>query len=296
MNLVYSFIGKLPSYTIESIQQARKFYDGDIYLILDDRNSPYLQTLSTYNVKFVWYEEVTSQKFKEVNDKYGSRFCVCHHVVGRELLFMRTFERFYLLEELMKKYSLENCLFLEIDNTIYFNPLEFLELFRRKGLSYTFDNVKRCSGGITFARDVDSLAKLTSYFSEWIPVETGFLTEMTSMYDFYMLNKEIVQMLPTHWKTPKYPVDISESFNDFRTIFDAFSLGIFMFGLDPVHTGGKIVRGQKNKFSEMDYTPYEYRWEKDEKGRNIPYILTPIGFVRINNLHIHSKDLKSAMS
>jgi hypothetical protein len=296
MNVVYSFIGKLPDYTYHSIKQLRNFYDGDVYLILDDLNSEIIESINQFNIKLISYDLVKSVKFDIINSKCGDKFAICNWVKDRELLFMRSFERFYILEELMKKYSLKDVLFLEIDNTIYFDPMEYIIQFKQKGLSYMFDNIRHCSSGISYIRDVDSLTDLTSFFSYWIPNSNYFVSEMGALYDYFINNKSKVQLLPVLWNDIKYPEIAHSNYNKFSTIFDAFAIGVYMFGLDSCHTNGKIITGQKSKFSMIDYTPYTYKWEKDEKNRNIPYILSPSGYVRVNNLHIHSKDLKSAMS
>ena len=296
MKVVYSFVGKLPEYTILSIEQVRKFYSGDIYLILDDLESNVIEKIKHLNVKLISYDTVRSFKFDNINSKYGSKFNVCNWVKGRELLFMRSFERFYILEELMKKYSLQDVLFLEIDNTIYFDPMDYITQFRQKGLSYMFDNIKHCSSGLAYIRDVDSLSDLTDFFSYWIPNSNDFVSEMGALYDYYTNNKSKVQLLPVLWNDGKYPEMAHYNYNKFNTVFDAFAIGVYMFGLDSCHTGGKIITGQKSKFSMIDYTNYSFQWKEDEKGRKIPFILTPSGYKRINNLHIHSKDLKSAMS
>ena len=42
----------------------------------------------------------------------------------------------------------------------------------------------------------------------------------------------------------------------------------------------------------------KFKWEKDDRERKIPYIQNTITneWTRINNLHVHSKDLKSCLS
>lgn len=296
MNVVYSFVGKLPEYTTLSIEQIRKFYPGDIYLILDDLESNVIDKIKHFNVKLINYDSVRSSKFDDVNSKYGKKFPVVDFLKDRELLFMRSFERFYILEELMKKYSLKDVLFLEIDNTIYFDPMQYITYFRSKGLSYMFDNTNRCSSGLAYIRDVDSLSDLTDFFSYWIPNANYWISEMGALYDYYTNNKYKVQLLPVLWNDGKYPEMSHCNYNKFGSVFDAAAIGVYMFGLDSCHTGGKIITGQKSKFSMIDYTNYSFQWKEDEKGRKIPFILTPSGYKRINNLHIHSKDLKSAMS
>ena len=45
MFVALSFAGKLPEYVVDCVHQLRLFYDGDIVIILDDMNSPYLSIL-----------------------------------------------------------------------------------------------------------------------------------------------------------------------------------------------------------------------------------------------------------
>jgi hypothetical protein len=101
-----------------------------------------------------------------------------------------------------------------------------------------------------------------------------------------------------HWPAEGIPSEASSHFDMYgNSMFDAASLGIFIGGMDPHHTGGVIQKGLRGKWSLLDYTKYSYKWEMDAQGRNIPYILGPsTTWLRINNLHIHSKDLKPCMS
>ena len=73
-------------------------------------------------------------------------------------------------------------------------------------------------------------------------------------------------------------------------------MGVYIGGADPVHTGGVIQKGHKNQWSLVDYTKYQYKWEMDSQERKIPYIHNGTEWLRINNLHIHSKDLASNLS
>ena len=49
MFIALSFIGKLPEYIVDTIYQTRLFFDHDIYLIVDDMDSPHLKKLSKCN-------------------------------------------------------------------------------------------------------------------------------------------------------------------------------------------------------------------------------------------------------
>ena len=64
MNIVLSYIGPLPEYTIDCIKQIRLFNTtSPIYLILDDIESQYIKQLEQYNVTLISYETVKHQDF-----------------------------------------------------------------------------------------------------------------------------------------------------------------------------------------------------------------------------------------
>ena len=63
MIISLSFIGKLPSYTIECIHQIRIYFKGEVYLIIDDLNSEYINKLEKYRINIIPYDNVKSNKF-----------------------------------------------------------------------------------------------------------------------------------------------------------------------------------------------------------------------------------------
>ena len=63
MNIILSFIGTLPNYTIDCIHQIRLFYDGPLYLILDDYNSQFIDKLKSFQVNLIDYNTVKSEEF-----------------------------------------------------------------------------------------------------------------------------------------------------------------------------------------------------------------------------------------
>ena len=108
MILVYCFIGTLPNYAVDTIHQARLFYDGIIYFIISDCNSQYIPVLQKYNVIIVPYEDVISTEFNETINTCYNKFEIVHNLHGREKLFVYSFERFFSLHKLMDKYNVSN--------------------------------------------------------------------------------------------------------------------------------------------------------------------------------------------
>ena len=97
MFIALSFIGTLPSYIIESIYQIRLFFDGDIYLILNDISSKYLPQLENYNIKIIHYNFVYCDKFDTIMKNNREKFKYINGLDGREELFLRSIERIFLI-------------------------------------------------------------------------------------------------------------------------------------------------------------------------------------------------------
>jgi hypothetical protein len=304
MNVCYSFIGPLPSYSIEQAHQLRLFYNGPAYFILNDYNNPNVTLLrDKYNINIIRYDDVIHTDFIKLIGKTKHKFYILHNSKGRENLFIYSFERFYVLYNLMIKYSLNNVLFIELDNLVYDDPRKWLSAVKDVDMAYLFDNNDRASAGISFIQNHKVLLKMLEYFNIYIENDTGFINEMSAMARFYQYMEKKgggtfnVSFLPIHWNDPTKPPQsyaLSNMFAD--SIFDAAAIGVYLAGGDTHHTGGKIILGKKNQWSLIDYTNYKFIYIKDEEDRKIPYIVKDSSHIRINNLHIHSKDLINHLS
>lgn len=296
MIIAYCFIGSLPDYAVDTVYQTRLFYHGPIYFIISDTASPYVKQLELYNVTIIPYFSVLHRDFTECTTKYNSKFEVVHYLTGREKLFLYSFERFAVLYQLMKTHNLSNVFFLELDNLIYDDPLKWEEQFATKEIAYMYDKVDRCCSGICFIKNAEILDKLVQHFIHFIGNTIKPVTEMIALYEFWQQNTDLVQILPTHW--PTIQTAVSQEFDRYcNTVFDSAPMGVLLGGMDPFHTGGVIKKGLYWISNDIDYTKYTYEWRPDHIGRNIPYVCDNDNqWRRINNLHIHSKDLRSNLS
>jgi len=298
MILTYCFIGSLPDYAIDTIYQARLFYKGVIYFIVSDIHSPHVAELKyKYDVTIIDYNTMIDIEFNNCVNQYFDKFVIVPALKGREKLFIYAFERFFLLYHLMDQYQLSNVFFLELDNLIYDDPMVWETSFASNEMSYMYDNHGRGASGICFIQNKDILLQFTEYCKHFIATNTVFLDEMSALHEFWVANKDRVQLLPTHWPAADVPKETYMNYDNYQnTIFDAAALGIYLGGLDPYHTNGIIVTGQKSKWSAINCTQYKYKWIIDDKNRKIPYVLHGDTWIKINNLHIHSKNLKSCLS
>lgn len=299
MFIAYSFIGILPEYAIHTVKQSRMFFKGDIYLIIDDFKSPYLKELESYNITIINYLEVMSMEFVDCYNRNQPKFTIVYGLKERSLLFVRCFERFFLLHNLMKKWNLTDGFFMELDNMIYADPQEWFAEFSKYEMCYMFDNYDRCSSGVMYINNHENLQKLLNFTIGYIDHYHSheWMNEMSVLYQYYKLNENTntVQIIPTHWDKQQYQIS-SVNFDKYGSIFDAAAIGIYFYGNDPNAVNAPATPGVKNKFSLVDYTVYSYNWIEDDQGRKIPHIFDGQKMLRINNLHIYTKDLKAALS
>lgn len=299
MNIVYSFIGKLPEYTIHSIHQTRTFFKGKIYLIVDNINDNLLDNIKKYDVTIINYNTVVD---KEII-KYHRRFNICH-CPGRELLFFRSTERFFLVKNLIKLLNLENVLFIEIDNLLYNDPNVWLQSLSKFNFSLMYTGKNHLSSGICFIKNFNVIQDITQKIINFINSEESLkMPCLNEMKILYSIKNTIdgLHLLPGIWENDSaFIKEMYENYELYNSIFDPGSIGTFLFGNEPANMGGKIVKGlQLNKYfsDTYDYSKHKIEFHLDEKARKIPYIINDnCEKIRINILHIYSKDLVSALS
>ena len=305
MIVCYAFIGPLPNYIQDTVFQTRLFFDGDIYLIADDLQSPYIPWIvKKYGVIVVPYRDVESREFREVEETHRRKFTLVRGLKGREKLFIYSFERFFLLQNLMRARDIQDVLFLELDNLIYDDPRKWLPAFSTHDLAYMCDNVDRFASGIMYVKSAASLQGLLHTMLHYIATSREFLNEMSALAIYYKQQQQSggsVQVLPTFYADPtgRLPRDMIAHFEKYNeTIFDSSALGIYLLGKDPFHTGGVIQKYLRWDHNPLDYTKEKVAWHVHDDGKRKPFVWNPIRetWVLVNNLHVHSKNTREALS
>jgi hypothetical protein len=292
MNLILSFIGKLPEYIIDCIYQIRLYYKGNLYLILDDFDSIHLNQIQKYDVILVRYEYIDEIMI------YVHKFAVMDNLNDRRFLFFRSYERMFLVNNLITNLDLTDNIFMEIDNLIYENPEKWIEEFSKKEVAYMINEAETCSAGIMYIKNKTSLKPILDNMIEFIKATTNFwVSEMGALYNFFKSNPDYIYVMPTLFMDLKNDVDsrIYENYNNM--IFDPASYGQYLLGLDTVHTEGKIKTGISLDHHKVVCKRYNIEWKLDDSYKK-PYIFdeNKNTWILINNLHVHSKDLKSGLS
>lgn len=302
MNICLSYIGKLPDYIVDCIYQIRLFTKMNIYLIMNDIKSPHLLEIQKYDVILIQYKDVYSSKFNECIKQNSTKIQIIDYI-DREELFLRSIERFYILQNTMILNDLSDVLFMEIDNLIYDDPCNWLLEFQKNDICYMFDNYDRCSSGIMYIKNKYSMTEMLDSFIDFINnSKNEHINEMSLLYKYFISNTKTIklQILPTFWNDCNMLDIIKQNYEKYDSIFDAAALGIMLFGTDSYLLQNSNFHKDftKEKWwpSYIDYTNYNIKWFKDDKNRLIPYINNGEKWIKINNLHIHSKNLYKALS
>lgn len=308
---------EIPPYVFTSIKQASLFNpDTPIYLIVNQqaaeknfeykkRKKPFLlKNDPSPNLKFVFCEDLIQsphhkkflKKTKLDKDGYGG-------------LWLYSSERFFYLWELMEKYELQDLFHIETDVMLYFSIEELLPIFQTiypGKIGTTFDNDERAIPGFLYISSKEPLERLVCFMAE---SATMNLTDMAVLSRFRWGNNEYyakplpiifpqyVQdhpLISQRGDQTKLPIKYFESFFSFNSIFDAACIGQYLGGDSP--RNGNKNPGFINESSLINPSYFTYVWEKDEHKRLVPYIIYKDTKIRINNLHIHSKNLSAFLS
>ncbi|MFH1254764.1 MAG: hypothetical protein V1646_05040 [bacterium] len=311
-SIVFVHIGPdLPSHISDAALQARFFNTTeDIYLLANqdalnksDKQELLKKMQNEINVKVISIETLKRSNEHAVFEKKST-----HNVKSRKGFWKFTTERFFVLDDFMQQYKINDVVHLESDTLLYRNLEELMPIFRLyyKGIAAVFINDVYCIPCFVYFRNKKAIKNLVKYIAERAAEGKN---DMIMLSGFKENNSaQVIDSLPiispmyvklhelksikghsTH-NQEKYYKNIVE----FKSIFDGNAIGQYLGGRDP--STGPSGAGIINKNSLFDPSILIYQWEKDELGRNVPFMLFNDERYRINNLHIHSKDLKKFLS
>jgi hypothetical protein len=304
-SIVFVHIGKkLPVYLTDALTQARLFNEApEIYLIANQQALDDCPQTQTLRIAAVPVE--TLQKTKTHTDFIkASRL----DRQGRDGFWFYASERFLYLDDFMQQYALQHVVHLESDNMLYVDIAELMPTFLKKypGIGAVFDNDERCIPGFVYIANKQVMHQLAEYFAKYAHSGKNDM-EILAIFKNSQA-KNVVINLPIIMDSykEKHPLKspaghvasdpqvYSKHLKHFKSIFDGAALGQYLGGIDP--RNGPSVPGFINESCIFNPSDLTYRWELDAQGRKVPFALYADEVYRINNLHIHSKNLKKFLS
>ena len=284
---VFVHVGpEVPAYAAEAVRQVRLFNtEADIYMLAEQE------------VEGAVWVPLHSLERSEAHEEFLART----PLVG---FWRYATERFFYLEEFVKRGGLREVIHLENDVMVYFEGKELLESFRKcckERLGAVFDNDRRCIPGLVYVPEAAVLARLTKFLAQ----EAGSGKNDMELLALFEGAEPLPVVPPEYGKsywlrslsglTAKDPSFFSRHAAAFASLFDAAALGQYLGGIDPIHPGGGKA-GFVNESALYNPSFFHYEWVVDEGGRKVPFLHFEGKRWRINNLHIHSKNLAAFSS
>ncbi len=302
--IVFVHLGKeLPDYLPVSIAQARLFHpDWPIFLIANQAALEHLpEQLSQCNVQYTPCEELPTDP---LHAEFLQRSRLDRSF--RDGFWTYTTERFFYVYELMKQQQFEELFHLENDVMLYTDLEILLPIFHSQyngKMAVTLDNEDRCIPGFLYISTSTPLYELLSFITERSISRSAndmmFLARFHNIFQGrYIDSLPVIMPQYTQERELKSahgghrtdnPTLFHRNIDLFSSLFDAAALGQYLGGQDP--RNGPCEFGFVNESSLFQTNLLEFEWQQDQAGRWIPFAKYQGQLWKINNLHIHSKQL-----
>lgn len=309
-SIVFVHLGqKLPNYVRDALHQARLFNaEPTIYLVANEEVALDAEDIEILKADTILVVHCETLKRSVAHDAFLKNSSL--DTVSKDGFWIKTCERFFYLEELITQYNLEDTFHLENDNMLYCDLNELLLVFKSSysALGAVFDNDNRCIPSFIYVAHADAITKLAHFFTA--KAHQGlFDMQLIALYKKTYGNMAIGS-LPIVMKryidtyglgnalgdSVKNEQEYCQNIESFDSIFDAAAIGQFLGGIDPCHKPRDVGPGFINESCVFNPSLLTYEWIIDGKGRKIPYAICKGEKYRINNLHIHSKNLEAFRS
>ena len=308
-SLVFVHLGssEVPQYATIAVEQARLFNpDCRFYFIVQQSQVASLsRRLARCKVTYVAAE--TLRKTDHHNHFLRTSRLDAHWHHG---FWKHTTERFFYIEEFMKDYNLVDVFHIENDIMLYVNLQSLLPVFQKhyKGIGITFPSDHQCVPGFVYIPSADSMKPINQFLANHAregqddgltlskcknTIGRKFIDHLPLIHSEYRQHHE---MKNTFGEKPINAALFSQHIEEFNSLFDAAAFGQYLGGWSPLNSSWNNGKRAKNYWSMFDAEHVPVEWEHDEHNRKVPYAVFAGKKYRINNLHIHSKQLEGFRS
>lgn len=294
INLVLFHSGPFPNFLEYNFKQIRLFNpDINIYFLTDKVYLNY-EIFKRYNIKVLDKDEFYSDKIRqfEINFNYGSNN-----------FWTLAATRLIYLENFLEKNNLENIYHFENDILLYYKLEDHHDKFLKfyKNIAITTGGPDKTMTGFVFIKNSESLKLMTSFFIDTLS-KYGGVFGTQRRYGMDMVHEMSLMKVYGNEKGEDYiynlPIlpfgEYSKHFDDFNSIFDPATWGQYVGGTKAEPIGAKPIDHYIGM--ELNANPsWTVTW-KNENNLKVPYFDKDGELFKINNLHIHSKNLDKYIS
>lgn len=263
----------IPTHLLDCVKKIKQYSNIPIYLMTDSKNEiegTIHVSVQKYN-KFNWLNDL---------DYFRGNDPISH--MWRTSCF-----RMFYIQEFLKENKLKNILHFDNDVLLYENPEKIIEImdsvYNRFAITaHTADQVVM---GMSYIKDENSLDGLVNYLQDQLQINFNILSNRYGGYPSEMClissygEIDMIPILPTQLSEKRY----TNNYHKFKSVFDPSSYGQYIGGtFSDKKPGWFGVHQEIGKF--IANNDIEVIFE----DRN-PYLIFKEQKIKINNLHIHSK-------
>lgn len=286
-----------PAHMFDCIEQYKLFNDSDLFILTNKENLKYFAShhLFTDNVSVFAIEDFHSPKISEFERLYN---------FGPREFWTVTFTRLMYIENFMRMQGLCHVCEFANDVLVYFNISDYASTFHDlyPGLAITPCGPQHVLDGFMYIHTWEALAHMTDFFVDRLRTlgiggiirerKYDMVNEMTMMHYYVEKHRDRVGFLPI------MPFgEYSTGVDRFNAVFDPATWGQYVGGS---RTDSPGMKPQNHYIGVMlnDNPSYDVVWgvHIDTGTLYVPFFSYDGKLVKINNLHIHSKNTKLYMS
>lgn len=264
----------IPNHLLDCVKKIKQYSKIPIYLITDSKNEiegTVHVAVQKYN-KFNWLDNL---------DYFRGNDSISH--MWRTSCF-----RMFYIQEFLKENKLKNILHFDNDVLLYENPEKIIEIMdsvydKFAITAHTEDQVVM---GMSYIKDYNSLDGIVNYLKSQLEINFNTLSNKYGGYPSEMClissygKIDTIPVLPKRLSKNRY----TNNYHKFKSVFDPSSYGQYIGG-----TYGDKKPGWFGVHQEIGKYIANNEIEIIFEDRN-PYLIFKEEKIKINNLHIHSKE------
>lgn len=289
MSRTYPFVwvhlgeSKIPPYLRISLENFSELFQNQslVLLVDEDKNLGNLQ-IKNLTVKKV---ELVDPDWDTLKSTLG------HDLNFRNEFWFNSLARFKIIHMYMTLEELESLLHIESDVTFTSDfPFQILKNLHQV-LAYPLQGEGQGIASLLHVGSREVLAEFLAFCSKQVS-ENSKSTDMTILFNFLKHNPDKVVVMPT------LPVELengkedstlyanaSQNIDLFGGVFDAISIGQYLFGVDPRNHRGRKKLYWEDKSHWVKPSKYKFEWSGNSLLAKRAYFVT-----KVFSIHIHSKD------
>jgi len=273
-----------PEYINDCISQLVK-YNFEVHLVISDE---FIQSITNKNIYLSPISDYIDDMYENYVTPHPDKWF-------RDNYWQRVHTRFFIISSYCKRNKLEKFFHIENDVLVYSDFVDITNKLVENGceMSVIIDAENRGCPGLIYFKDSDAANRLSDHLfnnKSWNDMENLYLyfnSNRDTVINFPIINTDHnTKLINSYGVGESGNINYSNMFDIYESIFDGASIGQYLGGYDPYVKPGN-TDGYLNEYSVLNPSNFKYEWVD-----GIPYLISNDKKIKINNLHIHSKNLK----